>query len=79
MTLMPLAVVNYRWMIRRQLTAAGTQRLLTTADFLPPKTIKPLPPLFTHHLTSPLPKLKKIPFQKFLCQNLASKSLLIDC
>jgi hypothetical protein len=80
MTLMPQAVVNYRWKIRRQLAAAGTQRLLIAAAFFPPKTSNPLPHLFIHHLTHsiPIPYQKKTPFQN-LCQNHASKSLLIDC
>jgi len=75
---MPLAIVNYRWMIRWQLIAAGIQRLLTTADFFPPKTRKPYLPyslitLSHHYLNS-----KKFHF-KNLCQNLASKLLMINC
>jgi len=41
MTLMPLAVVNYRWKNRQQLTAAGTLRLLTAVAFSPPKPVNP--------------------------------------
>jgi len=46
MTLMPLAVVNYRWKNRRKLIGAGTQRLLTvvaspTPTPTPPKPVNP--------------------------------------
>jgi hypothetical protein len=79
MTILPLAVVNYRWETRWQLTAAGTQQLLTTAEAFPPKTSNPCLTYSFITFLIPKPYPKKILISNFLCQNHASKSLMIDC